>query len=96
MLKGIYNMTPERHGDVAIAGVPVFHRPPHELLRRGTGLLPATAHHFPEAHGRREPGDGGYLIKDRQLLAERIAGVEAMFPVLAVRRAQYAASLSGR
>ena len=29
------------------------------------------------------------------MLAERIAGVEAMFPVLAERRAQYAASLSG-
>ena len=38
---------------------------------------------------------GGYLITGSRLLAERVAAVQAMFPVLADRQTQYAASLSG-
>jgi branched-chain amino acid transport system ATP-binding protein len=38
---------------------------------------------------------GGYLLRDERLLTERIAEVEAMFPILAERRTRHAASLSG-
>jgi branched-chain amino acid transport system ATP-binding protein len=95
VLKGIYNMTPERHGDVRIAGIPVFGMAPHALLRRGLAYIPQQHTIFPKLTIAENLTMGGYLIEDRKLLAERIAGVEAMFPVLAERRAQYAASLSG-
>jgi branched-chain amino acid transport system ATP-binding protein len=95
VLKGIYNMTPERHGDVRLAGTPVFRLAPHELLRLGLAYIPQQHTIFPKLTIAENLTMGGYLIDDRKLLAERIAGVEAMFPVLAERRAQYAASLSG-
>ena len=95
VLKGIYNMAQERHGDVRLAGVSVFALSPQELLRKGLAYIPQQHTIFPKLSIGENLSMGGYLIKDRALLAERIAAVEAMFPVLAERRAQYAASLSG-
>jgi branched-chain amino acid transport system ATP-binding protein len=73
----------------------VFRLPSHELLRRGLAYIPQQHTIFPKLTIAENLTMGGYLIADTRLLAERIAGVEAMFPVLAERRAQYAASLSG-
>jgi branched-chain amino acid transport system ATP-binding protein len=95
VLKGIYNMARERHGEVRLAGEPVFALPPHKLLQRGLAYIPQDHTVFPKLSIAENLAMGGYLIQDRGLLAERIAGVEAMFPVLAERRQQYAASLSG-
>lgn len=94
-LKGIYHMAPERHGEVRLAGEPVFAFAPHELLRRGLAYIPQQHTIFPKLTVAENIAMGGYLIDDRALLAERVAAVEAMFPVLAERRSQYAASLSG-
>jgi branched-chain amino acid transport system ATP-binding protein len=94
-LKGIYNMTRERQGDVLLRGTSVFRLPSHELLRQGLAYIPQQHTIFPKLTIAENLTMGGYLIADTRLLAERIAGVEAMFPVLAERRAQYAASLSG-
>jgi branched-chain amino acid transport system ATP-binding protein len=95
VLKGIYNMARERHGEIALAGAPVFGLPPHKLLQRGLAYIPQDHTVFPKLSIAENLSMGGYLIEDRGLLAERIAAVEAMFPVLAERRQQYAASLSG-
>jgi branched-chain amino acid transport system ATP-binding protein len=95
VLKGIYNMARERYGEVALAGEPVFGLPPHKLLQRGLAYIPQDHTVFPRLSIAENLSMGGYLLEDRGLLAERIAAVEAMFPVLAERRQQYAASLSG-
>jgi branched-chain amino acid transport system ATP-binding protein len=95
VLKGIYNMTRERHGDVRLAGASVFQLPPHELLRRGLAYIPQQHTIFPKLTIAENLAMGGYLIGNARQLAERIASVEAVFPVLAERRAQFAASLSG-
>ena len=95
VLRGIYNMARERHGEVRLAGEPVFALPPHRLLRQGLAYIPQDHTVFPKLSIAENLAMGGYLIEDRALLAQRIAAVEAMFPVLAERRQQYAASLSG-
>jgi branched-chain amino acid transport system ATP-binding protein len=95
VLKGIYNMTPARHGEVRLDGVSVFHRPSHELLREGLAYIPQQHTVFPKLSIAENLAIGGYLISDSRLLSERIAAVQAMFPVLAGRQTQYAASLSG-
>jgi branched-chain amino acid transport system ATP-binding protein len=95
VLKGIYNMTRERDGDVQLAGTSVFQLPPHELLRRGLAYIPQQHTIFPKLTIAENLAMGGYLIGNARRLAERIALVEAVFPVLAERRAQFAASLSG-
>jgi ABC-type branched-subunit amino acid transport system ATPase component len=95
VLRGIYNMARERHGEVRLAGESVFALPPHRLLRRGLAYIPQDHTVFPKLCIADNLAMGGYLIEDRDRLAQRIARVEAMFPVLAERRQQYAASLSG-
>jgi branched-chain amino acid transport system ATP-binding protein len=95
VLKGIYNMTRERQGDVLLRGKSVFRQPPHALLREGLAYIPQQHTVFPKLTVAENLTMGGYLLADSRLLAERIAAVEAMFPVLAERRAHYAASLSG-
>jgi branched-chain amino acid transport system ATP-binding protein len=95
VLKGIYHMTRERHGAVRLAGESVFDLPPHELLRRGLALIPQQHTIFPRLTIAENLAMGGYLLGDRALLGQRIAEVEAMFPLLAERRAEYAAGLSG-
>jgi branched-chain amino acid transport system ATP-binding protein len=95
LLKAIYHMTRERRGDVRLAGESVFALPSHELLRHGLAYIPQQHTIFPKLTIAENLVIGGYLIADRRLLGERVAAVEAMFPVLAERRGQYAASLSG-
>jgi branched-chain amino acid transport system ATP-binding protein len=95
VLKGIYHMTRERHGEIRLAGESVFALPPHQLLQRGLAYIPQQHTIFPKLTIAENLVMGGYLIGSPVLLAERIAAVEAMFPVLAERRTQYAASLSG-
>jgi len=73
----------------------VFHRPSHELLREGLAYIPQQHTVFPKLSIAENLAIGGYLISDSRLLSERIAAVQAMFPVLAGRQTQYAASLSG-
>ena len=47
VLKGIYHMTRERHGDVILVGDSVFALPAHELLRRGLAYIPQQHTIFP-------------------------------------------------
>jgi len=94
-LKGIYNMTRERKGDVLLRGNSVFRQPPHELLRRGLAYIPQQHTIFPKLTIAENLTMGGWLIADKTLLSARVAAVAAMFPVLVERRDQYAASLSG-
>jgi branched-chain amino acid transport system ATP-binding protein len=95
MLKAIYHLVRERSGDVRLAGESVLSMPPHELLRLGLAYIPQQHSIFPGLSIAENLLMGGYLIEDRVFLASRIAAVQAMFPVLAERHDQYAASLSG-
>lgn len=95
VLKGIYHMTGERQGDVRLVGKSVFALPAHELLREGLAYIPQQHTIFPKLTIAENLAMGGYLISDRALLEQRIAAVKEMFPILAQRTGEFAASLSG-
>ena len=95
LLKGIFNLLPLRSGQVVLDGVPVGHLPSHGLLGAGLAYVPQQRSTFPKLSIAENLRMGGFLLRDRALLARRVAQVESMFPVLASRRTQYAASLSG-
>src|SRR5450631_1647668 len=61
VLKGIYNMTRARHGDVRLDGVSVFHLPSHELLRHGLAYIPQQHTVFPKLSIAENLSIGGYL-----------------------------------
>jgi branched-chain amino acid transport system ATP-binding protein len=95
VLKGIFNMAPVRQGEVRLEGENIFASRPHELLRKGVAYIPQHHSIFPRLTIAENLRMGAYLLTDRALVAERAARVEEMFPILAERRDQFAASLSG-
>lgn len=95
VLKGIFNMAPVREGHVQLEGESIFAFLPHELLRKGVAYIPQHHSIFPKLTIAENLRMGAYLLTDRALVAERVAKVEEMFPILAERRDQFAASLSG-
>jgi ABC-type branched-subunit amino acid transport system ATPase component len=95
LLKGIFNLVPMRAGSIELEGASVMALPTHELLRRGLAYVPQQHSIFPKLTISENLRMGGYLLRDAALMHTRIARAEEMFPALAERRRQYAASLSG-
>lgn len=95
LLKGVFNMVPVRRGQVRLDGEAVFDHRPDRLLAGGLAYIPQNHSIFPKLTVAENLRMGGFLLRDARLLAERIAEVEAMFPILVERREAYAASLSG-
>ena len=62
---------------------------------RGISFVPQDRSLFPDMTVLENLKMGGYTLRDRKKLSERIAAVCAMFPVLAERRAHPARTLSG-
>lgn len=95
MLKSIFNMAPVRQGEVTLDGEDIFSVSPYQMLTVGLAYVPQHHSVFPKLTIAENLRMGGYLLNDAALLQKRVTKVEGMFPILAQRRNEYAASLSG-
>ena len=95
ILKSIYNMAPVRQGEVTLDGKDIFSVRPYQMLTVGLAYIPQHHSVFPKLTIAENLRMGGYLLNDATLLQKRVTEVEGMFPILAQRRNEYAASLSG-
>lgn len=95
MLKSIFNMAPVRQGEVTLDGEDIFSVSPYQMLTVGLAYVPQHHSVFPKLTVAENLRMGGYLLNDAALLQKRVTKVEGMFPILAQRRNEYAASLSG-
>lgn len=95
ILKSVFNMTPERGGEVRLEGADIFHTSPYSMLTVGLAYIPQHHSIFPRLTIDENLRMGGYLLNDPALLSERMARVKEMFPILRERAAEIAASLSG-
>lgn len=95
ILKSIFNTTPVRQGEVTLDGKDIFSVSPHQMLTVGLAYIPQHHSVFPKLTIAENLRMGGYLLNDAALLQKRATKVEGMFPILAERRNEYAASLSG-
>jgi branched-chain amino acid transport system ATP-binding protein len=95
LLKGIFNVAPFRNGDVVLDGTSVFPLPPPTLLLAGLAYVPQNRSLFPKLTVNENLRLGGFLLRDRGLLERRLDELQTLFPILAERRRDYAASLSG-
>ena len=95
LLKGIFNVAPFRGGDVVLDGASVFAWPPPALLVAGLAYVPQSRSLFPKLTVEENLRLGGFLLRDRGLLEQRLDELQALFPILAERQRDYAASLSG-
>ncbi len=95
LLKTICGLLRPRTGAVVFRGEVISGLRPDQILARGISFVPQNRSLFPDMTVRENLKMGGYTLRDRKKLAERIAAVCAMFPVLAERHAQRARTLSG-
>jgi branched-chain amino acid transport system ATP-binding protein len=95
LLRAIFNLVPWRSGTVELLGQDVMRLASDQLLGAGVAYVPQHRSVFPRLTIEENLQMGGYLVRDRQLLAERIGKVLGLFPVLKTRAGQMAGSMSG-
>ena len=95
VLKVASGMLGPRSGDILLRGEAIGGIPPHRLLHRGLAHVLQGHSVFPEMTVGENIKMGGYTIRDRALLNERMEHVKEVFPVVADRWTQLAGLLSG-
>jgi len=82
-------------GQIAYRGRDVTRRPPEERVRCGMGLVPQGGRVFANLTVAENLELGAYAVKDSNAAKQAQAAVYEMFPRLAERASQRAATLSG-
>jgi branched-chain amino acid transport system ATP-binding protein len=95
LLRAISGLNAVRGGRIVFGGVELAGASPDAVVRRGVIHVPQGRLLFGPMTVRENLELGAYLTRDRATVAERLAHVYALFPVLAERSAQAAAYLSG-
>jgi branched-chain amino acid transport system ATP-binding protein len=95
LLKVICGLLPARQGGVVFDGETLIGRRTDEILRRGIAFVPQDRSLFPDMTVRENLRMGGYILKDRRAVEERIDAVLGMFPILRERYSHLAKTLSG-
>lgn len=95
LLKTICGLLHPRQGSVTFKGEVLNKLRTDEILRRGISFVPQDRSLFPDMTVKENLRMGGYILRDRKALEERIDEVLVMFPILKERHAQQAKTLSG-
>jgi branched-chain amino acid transport system ATP-binding protein len=94
-LGAIVGYYPTMGGRIEFDGRDVTHDAVPSRLARGIGLVPEGRRLFTEMTVRENLEMGAYLSQPRKQLAQSLAQVYAMFPILQTKSAQAAGTLSG-
>jgi branched-chain amino acid transport system ATP-binding protein len=91
LLRTICGLLRPRAGAIRFRGEPIG----DQILARGVCFVPQDKSLFPDMSVTENLMMGGYTLRDRRKLVERMAAVFAMFPILDERRSQRARTMSG-
>ncbi|GIU91565.1 MAG: ABC transporter ATP-binding protein [Acidimicrobiia bacterium] len=95
LLKTIVGILRPRRGTIRFQGESIEGLRPDEILQKGICFVPQDRSLFPEMTVQENLRMGGFLIRDRRLLRERLDRVYELFPILRDRTNQVAGTLSG-
>lgn len=95
LLKTVAGLLAPRDGTVTFDDQPIGGLRPDRVLRAGVCFVPQDRTLFPEMTVKENLVMGGYLVRDRRLIEERMERTLAMFPRLAERSSQLAQTMSG-
>jgi len=95
ILKTICGITEPEYGTIHFNDKRIDHKDPEEIIKMGISHVPENRRIFPELTVDENLLMGGFLIKDKDLFAERFEKATAHFPVLSKRGSQQAGTLSG-
>ena len=95
LLKAICGLLHPREGRVTFKGEVLNKLRTDEILRRGISFVPQDRSLFPDMTVKENLRMGGYILKSRSEVEDRIEEVMVMFPILKERSSQQAKTLSG-
>lgn len=95
LLRAIFNLLPVRSGGIFLGERDVSREASDRLLLAGIAYIPQHRSVFPRLTIEENLRMGGYLVRDKAVLAERTAKVLDLFPVLKQRTGQLAGMMSG-
>ena len=94
-VRTISALNPARSGTITYRGVAIEGLRPDEIVRRGIALVPQGRQLFLGLSVQENLDMGAYIRKDHGSVREDVERMFSFFPVLAERREQQAATLSG-
>ena len=94
-LKAISGILPVTPGTITLNGVDITRQKAHMMIKHGMSQVPEGRQVFPELSVLDNLVLGGYAIKDKRFVNERIARMFKFFPRLKEREKQEAGTLSG-
>jgi len=95
LLKAICGLLHPRTGTVVYQGEDISNLRTDEILMRGISFVPQDRSLFPDMTVKENLRMGGYVMRDRTELEDRIDEVLTMFPILIERSSQLSKTLSG-
>ena len=95
LLKTVFGFAKPFGGEISYLSHPITGRSPGQNIRDGIAYVPQGAKVFPDLTVEQNLVMGGYILKDNDVVKNRIKWVYDVFPALADRPNQRARSLSG-
>ena len=95
IVRTLCGLVRRRSGRITFDGADISAAPPERIVRAGVGYVPEGRRVFAQMSVAENLLVGAYSRTDRSALAQELAAVYDLFPILAERRSQFAASLSG-
>ncbi len=95
LLKTVSGLVKPRLGEIWFKGENLVGQTPRQILRLGVVQVPQHHSLFREMTVDENVELGAFLVKDRKVIAERMAAIREMFPIVAERASDKAGSLSG-
>jgi branched-chain amino acid transport system ATP-binding protein len=94
-LKAISGLVKPRSGEIRFQGQRIDPLPPHDILRIGIAHVPEGRNIFPDMTVLENLKLGGFILKTKETIRQRIERMYAYFPILKERNQQLAGTLSG-
>src|SRR5579875_376470 len=95
VMKTISGLLRPRQGEVRFAGEVISGLSPKQILARGIAQIPQAHSLFPDMTVQENVEMGAYSITDRNLMRQRLAAVQELYPIVRERAHHKAGSLSG-
>ena len=95
LLKTISGLLRPLSGSISFEDMTIHNQNPDRIVANGIVQVPEGRLLFPDMSVRENLEMGAYLVKDKDIVAERFDSVYELFPVLKERSSQMAGTLSG-
>ncbi len=95
LLATVSGLLRPRSGEIRLRGEAITGLSPGQILARGVSLVPQAHSLFPQMTVAENVEMGAFTIRARALVAERLAAVQELFPIVRERAGEKAGSLSG-